>query len=327
MTQQNTAYGVFVQACWAQHKRQYPDELISKEVEDFNKQCSIWWYNLDEQQRERFQEMADRSNQMVLNQWLDDGHSMTPNLINRIRTLCQQQSNSKVFLCSSVNHYASAGMEDEGWGCGFRNLQMILSSLQSQSAFADALRPILGDSQSIPSIARLQILIEEAWAAGFDVEGQNQLEGQLSNTRKWIGASEVFAVLTANRIKVQLLDFQSEDATHSKLIKWVVDYFQKHSLPQRFPIFLQMKGHSFTIVGVELFPNESQPNLIVFDPSHPKSHMALFYGKGRNDDSLNLLRKTANTLNSNHFQIVAVTGLYNNKEEAAAQKVIHCIWT
>ena len=35
--QQNTAYGVFVQACWAQHKRQYPDELIHKEIEEFNK--------------------------------------------------------------------------------------------------------------------------------------------------------------------------------------------------------------------------------------------------------------------------------------------------
>jgi len=60
--QQNTAYGVFVQACWAQHKRQYPDELIHKEIEEFNKQCSVWWYNLSERERERFQEMADRSN-------------------------------------------------------------------------------------------------------------------------------------------------------------------------------------------------------------------------------------------------------------------------
>ena len=60
--QQNTAYGVFVQACWAQHKRQYPEELIHKEIEEFNKQCSVWWYNLSEQERERFQEMADRSN-------------------------------------------------------------------------------------------------------------------------------------------------------------------------------------------------------------------------------------------------------------------------
>ena len=51
---------IFYQACWAQHKRQYPDELIHKEIEEFNKQCSVWWYNLSEQERDRFQEMADR---------------------------------------------------------------------------------------------------------------------------------------------------------------------------------------------------------------------------------------------------------------------------
>lgn len=68
--QKNTAYGVFVQACWAQHKRQYPDELIHKEIEEFNKQCSVWWYNLSEQERDRFQEMADRSNaQQAVNQY------------------------------------------------------------------------------------------------------------------------------------------------------------------------------------------------------------------------------------------------------------------
>merc|ERR1712107_195426 len=35
---------------------------IHKEIEEFNKQCSVWWYNLSEQERDRFQEMADRSN-------------------------------------------------------------------------------------------------------------------------------------------------------------------------------------------------------------------------------------------------------------------------
>jgi hypothetical protein len=29
-------------------------------IEEFNKQCSFWRYNLSEQERERFQEMADR---------------------------------------------------------------------------------------------------------------------------------------------------------------------------------------------------------------------------------------------------------------------------
>ena len=41
-----------MQACWAQHKRQYPNEMIHKEIEEFNKQCSVWWYNLSEQERE-----------------------------------------------------------------------------------------------------------------------------------------------------------------------------------------------------------------------------------------------------------------------------------
>ena len=59
---QNTAYGVFIQACWAKHNRKYPDELIHKEIEEFHKQCSFSWVNLSEPERESFQEMADRSN-------------------------------------------------------------------------------------------------------------------------------------------------------------------------------------------------------------------------------------------------------------------------
>ena len=35
--QPNTAYGMFLQACWAQHKRQYPETLINKEIEEFNR--------------------------------------------------------------------------------------------------------------------------------------------------------------------------------------------------------------------------------------------------------------------------------------------------
>jgi len=86
--QKNTAYGVFVQACWAQHKRQYPDELIHKEIEEFNKQCSVWWYNLSEQERDRFQEMADRSNaqQAALNQYQQQNSVVTTNTATVLQT-------------------------------------------------------------------------------------------------------------------------------------------------------------------------------------------------------------------------------------------------
>ena len=86
--QKNTAYGVFVQACWAQHKRQYPDELIHKEIEEFNKQCSVWWYNLSEQERDRFQEMADRSNaqQAALNQAYTAQVQTQNNIVTTVQT-------------------------------------------------------------------------------------------------------------------------------------------------------------------------------------------------------------------------------------------------
>lgn len=57
-----TGFGVFVQACWVQHKRKYPDEFIQKEIEDFHRQSSVWWYNLSDQERDRFIKVAEISN-------------------------------------------------------------------------------------------------------------------------------------------------------------------------------------------------------------------------------------------------------------------------
>lgn len=48
----------------------------------------------------------------------------------------------------------------------------------------------------MPSVYRLQQLIEYAWAAGFDEAGCKQLAGKLVDTRKWIGATEIYAVLS-----------------------------------------------------------------------------------------------------------------------------------
>ena len=53
----------------------------------------------------------------------------------------------------------------------------------------------------IPSIPRLQLLIEDAWNRGFDAQGRDQLSGKVHNTRKWIGATEVVAVFSSLRIK------------------------------------------------------------------------------------------------------------------------------
>lgn len=50
-------------------------------------------------------------------------------IVDVIRTTCMQCSNvNQALTCSTVDHYAST-YGDKGWGCGFRNIQMMLSAL------------------------------------------------------------------------------------------------------------------------------------------------------------------------------------------------------
>ena len=56
-----SGFEVFVQMCWPQYKLQYSYDLTLKEIEEFNKNCQKWWYDLSEQERMRFQELADKN--------------------------------------------------------------------------------------------------------------------------------------------------------------------------------------------------------------------------------------------------------------------------
>lgn len=47
----------------------------------------------------------------------------------------------------------------------------------------------------------IQRLIENAWRKGFDLAGMEQLGQKLVNTRKWIGATEIAAVLHSLRVR------------------------------------------------------------------------------------------------------------------------------
>jgi zinc finger-containing ubiquitin peptidase 1 len=53
----------------------------------------------------------------------------------------------------------------------------------------------------MPSILKIQQLIEKAWENGFDPMGREQLGGKLKYTTKWIGSSDVAALFFSLRIK------------------------------------------------------------------------------------------------------------------------------
>lgn len=56
-------------------------------------------------------------------------------------------------------------------------------------------------SDALPSIPQVQALIEEAWTEGIDPQGSSQFNRRLKGTRAWIGATEIYAVLTSLHLR------------------------------------------------------------------------------------------------------------------------------
>lgn len=130
-----------------------------------------------------------------------------------MRAISQASSNVvNTWMCSMVDHYAVT-YGDKGWGCGYRNMQMLISSLLHHTGYNELIYMAWSSGvdhssscenpqrSSMPSISRLQKMIEWAWAQGFDLQGAEQLGSKLVNTRKWIGATEVVTLLSSLRIR------------------------------------------------------------------------------------------------------------------------------
>ncbi|KAK3866366.1 hypothetical protein Pcinc_028099 [Petrolisthes cinctipes] len=256
---------------------------------------------------------------------VDDGHSCTKGLVSAIRAVSSSSSNvMATHTCTTVDHYAST-YGDRGWGCGYRNIQMLLSSLQHHTGYYQRL---FSEPNMMPSISQIQKLIEQAWRSGFDLQGCEQLGGKLTNTRKWIGATEVVTLLSSFRIKCQLIDCHrptGSDGTHPELFRWCLDYF---SQPAQFkpPIYLQHQGHSRTIIGVEqLCGSESGGSgirLLVLDPSHNPGQVRPLLHTHTAPPAMRLLRKPLSSMRARQYQMVVVAGLIESDYEYKQSKIL-----
>ncbi|ESO84115.1 hypothetical protein LOTGIDRAFT_211070 [Lottia gigantea] len=243
---------------------------------------------------------------------VDDGHSCTKGIIAKLQYYYKHTSScvNKWYLATSVDHY-SVSFGDKGWGCGYRNFQMLLSSLTAELNISQVL---FNGKPQIPSIPKIQRLIEVAWEKGFDKQGCEQLGGRVVNTNKWIGATEIVATLSSLKIQCRLVDFlepSGRDGTHPKLFQWVKEYFQSQ-LDFKAPLYLQHQGHSRTIIGIEEMKDGSD-RLLIFDPSISQKQMQHF--QGRIDNAmLRTLRRTLTGLKAKQYQIVAVLGVLSDSE-------------
>ncbi|ROT74958.1 Zinc finger with UFM1-specific peptidase domain protein [Penaeus vannamei] len=246
---------------------------------------------------------------------VDDGRACSKGLLGAIKAVSESSNNVRgAHFCTTVDHYGST-YGDRGWGCGYRNIQMLFSSLQHHTGYYSRL---FSGPNVMPSISQLQRLIEQAWRNGFDPQGCEQLGGKLWNTRKWIGATEVVTLLSSFRIKCHLIDCHrptGADGTHPELFRWCLEYFSK---PAEFkpPIYLQHQGHSRTIIGVEqLGGNEGGLRLLVLDPSHSPTQMSQLLHTQTAPAGMRLLRKPLSSMRAKQYQMVIVVGLMETEQE------------
>ncbi|KAL4929644.1 peptidase family C78-domain-containing protein [Aspergillus undulatus] len=178
--------------------------------------------------------------------------NQTPNVVPALAQLCgQDKSVQRAFLCSAHVHHISK-MPREGGFCGYRNIQMLVSYIQqSRSPGSERF------TGALPTILRLQDMIEHAWDEGYNSIGRTETGG-IRGTRKYIGTSE-----------------SKEMPAHSSLLSHIaasfksacpLDETEKVVLTNLPPIYFQHRGHSMTIVGFEI-REQGKANLLVFDPT------------------------------------------------------------
>ncbi|XP_041462454.1 zinc finger-containing ubiquitin peptidase 1-like [Lytechinus variegatus] len=261
---------------------------------------------------------------------IDSGQSRTKDIIPRLLDYYNNKVHGVSYARLSLNldHFSSS-MGDSGWGCGYRNIQMMLSALVEDPQFKQV---VFNGRKDIPSIPRIQLLIEDAWSKGFDAQGRDQLNGKVHNTRKWIGATEVVAMFSALRIRCKLFDFHApsgQNGTHPRLFSWIRDYFGKPPLlsmensvrSNKLPLYFQHEGHSRTIIGYDMMKDKST-RILLFDPSLRVNEANSLRRGDITGHSLKPLRKTLNQMKAKQYQIVCIEGIITSDQEYERSKML-----
>ncbi|XP_045082099.1 zinc finger-containing ubiquitin peptidase 1-like isoform X2 [Coregonus clupeaformis] len=257
---------------------------------------------------------------------VDDGKTRTQGVLGALYVYYQREARDcvHVWLSAETDHYCSSE-GDKGWGCGYRNFQMLLSSLQRMEPYTTCL-----SEGSVPSIPQVQVLIEGAWREGLDPQGATHFNQRLQGTRAWIGATEIYALCTSLRVSARVLDFHQPTGpgdTHPRIFDWVKQYFSQTAtrgarLPPRVvqttqpPLYLQHQGHSRSIVGVEQKKNGSLCLLLLDPGCSPGDVRKLLSQDGSTvTTAVRRMRKFPGNLKHRQYQVVAVEGVLSPEEK------------
>jgi hypothetical protein len=111
-------------------------------------------------------------------------------------------------LISPTPHITQKNAHGYNWACGYRNLQMLCLSLNSNPLYKKYL--FNGDGK-VPDIHGLQGYIERAWDAGFDSAGKSEFPNGLIGGDDWIGPTEVCSLLRYFGLRTHVIDITDKN--------------------------------------------------------------------------------------------------------------------
>ena len=146
-----------------------------------------WWLRrqLEDGRKPSNQDNVHTGSEEIQTQRLNNEIS---GIIEVLSKLCDQDNSVKTaFLCHPESHYVSKTRWEGPNFCGYRNIQMLISYIRGATTPGHDNFP-----DGLPSIYRMQDLIEDAWDQGINSEGRTETGG-IRGTRKHIGTPEVHA--------------------------------------------------------------------------------------------------------------------------------------
>lgn len=197
----------------------------------------------------------------------------TAHVIPVLARLCAaDKTNRATYFCHpSVKHIRK--IYCDGNFCGYWSIQMLLTFLRSIGS--------LPHMRQLPNVLQMQDTIEQAWNNNICSYSKTETGG-ICGTRKWIGTAEAVAYLAQLGIPYHAMGFKNED--EDLAVTALFDYVEAFYLSgietaktrgtshttELAPIYLQRRGHSMVIIGLERKKNGSR-NLMIFDSSFATS--------------------------------------------------------
>ena len=142
-----------------------------------------------------------------------------------VNTLTCAGSSGCSTLSSSLpqyNHKPLHYQQNDNWSCGYRNLQMMISSM------LPTLRSVF--PEGVPSIYEIQTTMQQLWKAGFDESSADHYKHALfgkTGKNAMIGTLEAWSYLSYLGVDAAIIQFVKEEENRAMIGDFVWQYFSK----------------------------------------------------------------------------------------------------